>query len=174
MHSYRFYLVAALLLIGLTGCQERMTVVKAKLVTRNYPARVQAIGATASDTLAARAYSSGLEALASGDTTRAVQQFVQSLKTDSGNWSAYYMLGLLGAASGGDDCLSRLRSALQYAPPVDSIRSQIYVAMAACYERQTDLAFAEQNYWTALQLNPNSEAARAGLERVRSLRRVER
>jgi len=156
------------------SCGKKVTVIQARLVGESTPFQSECVTSEQVALKIARHYSYALAVLASGDTLASIHQLHEVLMQDSTYWAAYYSLGLIDSPYDEPTCADHYRDALRFAPPEDSVRSMIYIAMGACHEKQTALGYAEQNYRTALQLNPSSEPAREGLERVLALKQDER
>jgi len=155
-----------------TGCSQRMTVVKArqdKLDRQTFSHKSQP---DSSD----RAYdgylSDGQILFRQGDFEGAGRLFEQAINVNITGWQAHYYLGLtLSKKQEHSLAQSSFNSSLTNAPTDKRTRSRIYLAMAESWEKQGKLGQAELNYITALNLYPDSSPATAGLERVERLRR---
>ena len=156
----------------ITGCTQRMTVVKA---------RQDKLDSHISDSknqpnMSDRAYDSylsdGLILFRQGNFEGARRMFEQAINANITGWQAHYYLGLaLNKKQEHSLAQNSFNSSLTYAPNDKRTRSRIYLAMAESWEKQGKLGQAKLNYITALNLFPDSSPATAGLERVEQLRR---
>lgn len=168
-------LPALLSLAIVTGCSQRMTVVKAKqdkLDSQTFSYKSQ----PDSSHPAYDSYlSDGLILFRQGDFERATDLFEQAISINKTGWQAHYYMGLaLSKKQKHALAQSSYNYSLTYAPNDKRTRSRIYLAMAESWEKQGNLGQAELNYMTALNLFPDSSPAMAGLERIQQLRRQSR
>lgn len=160
------------ILFVLAGCSSQTKTIKATPETAE---SVQGTGShtfgtdNTSDTLIKTA----IDAIDNGDIDRARDILLKAFRTDSTDWRAPYLLGRI--------CTDRKLSeradqwfaySLATAPNEPKIRALIYEAMGGNCEGQGEYGKARLHYMTALQLNPDSERARAALKRLELISKV--
>jgi tetratricopeptide (TPR) repeat protein len=158
-----------------TGCSQKITVVKArqdKLDSQTFSYKSQP---NSSDPAYDGYLSDGLILFRQGEFEKARYFFEQAIGANITGWQAHYYLGLtLCKKQEHSLAQNSFNSSLTYAPNDKRTRSRIYLAMAESWEEQGNLGQAELNYITALNLFPDSSPATAGLKRIERLRRQSR
>jgi len=110
-----------------------------------------------------------IEAHQEGDRKIAQRLLEDEASNSPANWQAQYSLGQLSAADGEyERAMNCYQAALTFAPDDKLQRSQIYLAIAGCWERLNEPSMAKLNYMTASRLNPDSDQARDALTRLGS------
>ncbi len=169
-------LLALLLSMAIvTGCGQRITVVKAKQDRFASQGSDREKRSSPPNPAYDSYFNDALIVFRQGDYERATTLFGQAISINAESWQAHYYLGLAHCKKQEHDLAqSSFNSCLTCAPDDNRTRSRIYLAMAECWEKQGKLGQAELNYITALNLYPDSSPATAGLERIEQLRRQSR
>lgn len=111
-----------------------------------------------------------MDAYDQGDFDTARRLLEEEASTSPAEWWVHYYLGLLSSRDGlYHRAMNCYQAALTFAPDDQLLRYRIYLALAECWERLNEPSMAKLNYITASQLNPESDEARAALERLGSI-----
>ncbi len=159
----------------LAGCSNRMDTVKARYMGPD--PRVGPVVSTGAR-LSPQANDWLEEALAlyeDGKFDSCYQVLEKQISHDPSSWQAYYLKGRIETYKDEfEKSLRSLRLALQFCPDDTRSRAMVYLALAQCHEKSGDTARAQQNFVTALNLDPESEQARRGVERLKPMTSIER
>jgi len=110
-------------------------------------------------------YALGLHYQTTGRPREAIEAYHQITDLNEAYWNAYYNIGwvYLELIHAYDSSAQFFTKAIQYGP--QNYYEAVY-NRGLCYERQSKLAEAEQEYRSALKMNPQYDAAAHGLSRV--------
>jgi len=92
------------------------------------------------------------------------------ISQDPNFWGSYYYLGLINKDLGlYQTAIVRFRKATKLPVKEPALRSNIYLAMGECWELSGEFADAKMHYRAAININPESAAARESYNRVSQL-----
>ena len=169
-HLYKLFIIFVLILSFLAGCGKQYKVVRTHQKTENREKAESFLDEKSSDVSDDRYFNDGLILYRQGQNKRARIQFEKSINFYQKNWLAYYYLGLIMSKEGVyPKAILQFNQSLKYAPGEKRSRSLIYVAIGESWEYQGEYGKATQNYQMALNLYPESVAAKEGLNRVAEL-----
>ena len=158
-----------LCIVTFSGCAKQMTVTRARLAERGG----QSVSVLPES---GKSFSDGLSLYRADELDAAAEYFALAVEIDSTNWQAHYFLGLVYLKQfDGTSAIAALHAALTHAPEASRERALIYLALGELWEQQGDYSRAKLGYHTALNLDPGSSRAQAGLKRLEQLsQRIEK
>jgi tetratricopeptide (TPR) repeat protein len=155
---------AAVVLCLLTSCGGGPKVIRGE---RHGSVSQQTV--TQADTITEVRHDIVVETYPAGDRVTTRRQLEAEASVAPTNWQVHYRLGQLSVNDGEyERAMNCYQAALTFASNDKLQRSQIYLALAFCWERLNKPALAKLNYLTASQLNPDCQGARKGLARLNS------
>lgn len=102
------------------------------------------------------------------DSSRTV--LLEALEQDPSDWRVYYLLALIDYRLERYEAAERIfQTSLVFCPDTRENRALVYSALGLTLEQEGELGRAKQHFLTALNLDPESETARDGLQRLTTL-----
>lgn len=159
------------LMVFCVGCSGDLTTIRATRAESRPPVDNAAID-TAAVTLRQEQFDSymsdGQMLYRQGKYAESTAALRTAVALDPDNWQPYYFLGLVKTQTGEFAVAEAfLQESLDLAPTDNRIRCQVYLALGENCESQARYGRAQQHYQTALNIHPDSDAARQGIERIK-------
>ena len=166
-HKLMVALLLLTILVISNGCTRSFTVVKAQPKTQVNSSNRERYDPNRTPTVAEEHLHEGLILFRSGNFQQARHHFKQAIADNPHGWSGhYYLARVMMRQEEYTAAMEHLYVGLDLAPNEPRTRSDIYRSIAECLELQGELARAELNYRTALNLFPESTPAKQGLARL--------
>ena len=164
----------ATILSLILGCSGGMDTVKARYLGQRPVADPVAVTAQKDSKPDEPRLSQAKELYGRGSLDSCLTIVDRELSLNPDRWQAYYLKGMIQTERDEfEQSLETLRMALRHCPNTATDRSLVYVALGNCYERSGQTARAQQSFITAFNLDPLSEQARSGIERLKPLTSLE-
>ena len=154
-----------LLCLIVFGCSSNIPIIKAyprptdhKLYVNSAPPEIRA------------KFAASLSLYYQGKLDSASISFTGLITQAPNYWGGYYYLGLINKDIGlYQTAIGRLRKAAKLPVKEPNLRSNIYLALGECWELTREFADAKMHYRAAININPESAAARESYNRVSQL-----